>query len=72
MLKGAAKNSQHMYGNAADIKIDGVSPKEIYDWLNSWHKGGLGLYPTFTHVDVRNTVGRSLARWGGAKSTGTA
>lgn len=67
-LSGAAKNSQHMYGNAADIKIQGVSPKEIYDWLNSWHQGGLGLYPTFTHVDVRNTVGKDIARWG--KSTG--
>jgi hypothetical protein len=72
MLKGAVKNSQHMYGNAADIKIDGVSSKEVYDWLNSWHKGGLGLYPTFTHVDVRNTVGRGLARWGGGKSAETA
>lgn len=72
MLKGAAKNSQHMYGNAADIKIDGVTPKEIYTWLNSWHKGGLGLYPTFTHVDVRDTVGRSIARWGGPKETGMA
>ena len=70
MLKGAAKNSQHMYGNAADIKIDGVTPKEIYSWLNSWHKGGLGVYPTFTHVDVRDTVGKSLARWGGQKKTG--
>jgi len=64
MLKGAAKNSQHMYGNAADIKIEGVSPKEVYSWLSSWHKGGLGLYPTFTHVDVRNTVGGDVARWG--------
>jgi len=63
--KGAAKNSQHMYGNAADIKIDGVTPREICNWLNGWHKGGLGLYPTFTHVDVRNTVGSSIARWGG-------
>lgn len=72
MLKGAAKNSQHMYGNAADIKIDGVSPKEVYDWLNTWHKGGLGLYPTFTHIDVRNTVGRDIARWGSGKTTGTA
>ena len=63
-IKGAAKNSQHMYGNAADIKIEGVTPKEIYDWMSGWHKGGLGLYPTFTHIDVRDTVGQNLARWG--------
>ncbi len=53
-----------MYGNAADIKIEGVTPKEIYDWMSGWHKGGLGLYPTFTHIDVRDTVGQNLARWG--------
>lgn len=63
-LSGAANNSQHMYGNAADIKIQGVSPREIYDWMNGWHKGGLGVYPTFTHVDVRDTVGaQKMARW---------
>jgi uncharacterized protein YcbK (DUF882 family) len=72
-LSGAANNSQHMYGNAADIKIQGVSPREIYNWMNSWHKGGLGVYPTFTHVDVRDTVGaQKMARWskdGGGKQT---
>lgn len=64
---GAAQNSQHMYGNAADIQIDGVTPKEVADWLNTWHKGGLGLYKRFTHVDVRNTVGVRIARWGGLR-----
>jgi uncharacterized protein YcbK (DUF882 family) len=72
-ISGAANNSQHMYGNAADIKIQGVSPREIYNWMNGWHKGGLGVYPTFTHVDVRDTVGaQKMARWtkdGGGKET---
>jgi uncharacterized protein YcbK (DUF882 family) len=71
-LSGAAKNSQHMYGNAADIKIEGVSPKEIYNWLSDWHKGGLGVYPTFVHVDVRDTVGQRLARWGKGASSDVA
>lgn len=71
-IKGAAKNSQHMYGNAADIQIPGVSPKEIYDWLSGWHKGGLGVYPTFTHIDVRDTVGQPLARWGKGKDSSVA
>ena len=71
-LNGAAKNSQHMYGNAADIKIEGVTPKEIYDWISGWHKGGLGIYPTFVHVDVRDTVGQRLARWGKGASSDVA
>lgn len=62
--KGAAKNSQHMYGNAADIQIDGVQPAEIHAWLKDWHKGGLGIYPKFIHVDVRDVVGeKEFARW---------
>ncbi len=63
-LSGAAKYSQHMYGNAADITIPGHSPREIYDWVNSFHQGGLGIYPTFTHIDVRDKIGGKYARWG--------
>jgi uncharacterized protein YcbK (DUF882 family) len=63
-IPNTANDSQHMYGNAADIKIQGISPREIYNWMNGWHKGGLGVYPTFTHVDVRDTVGaQKMARW---------
>ena len=61
--KGVAKNSYHMRGLATDITISGVSPKEIYDYVNSFHQGGLGLYPTFVHVDVRDTVGDPKSRW---------
>lgn len=61
--KGVAKNSQHQYGNAADITIQGVSPKEIFDFVNSFHQGGIGLYPSFTHVDVRNTIGWPKSTW---------
>jgi uncharacterized protein YcbK (DUF882 family) len=62
-LSGAAKYSQHMYGNAADITIPGVTPREIYNWVNTFHQGGLGVYPTFTHIDVRDKLGGKLARW---------
>lgn len=61
--KKAAVDSQHMYGNAADISIEGVPSKEIYSWLNSFHQGGLGLYSSFVHVDVRDDVGKAKARW---------
>jgi uncharacterized protein YcbK (DUF882 family) len=63
--KGVAQNSQHMYGNAADITISGVSPKEVFDFVNSFHQGGIGLYMknNFTHVDVRNTIGMEKSTW---------
>jgi hypothetical protein len=61
--KGVAKNSQHQYGNAADITIQGVKPKEIFDFVNSFHQGGIGLYSNFTHVDVRNTIGWPKSTW---------
>ncbi len=58
---GGAQDSQHVLGKAADIQIDGIEPKRIYDYANSIGVGGLGLYPTFVHVDCR--FGR--ARWNG-------
>ena len=66
--QGAAKNSQHMYGNAADISIKGVTPLEIYKWLRTWHTGGLGLYDTFVHVDVRDLIGLRTETWDNRKS----
>ena len=58
---GGAQESQHIQGKAADIQIDGIEPKRIYDYANSIGVGGLGLYPAFVHIDCR--VGR--ARWNG-------
>lgn len=64
---GGAKNSQHLLGKAADIQIDGISPHDLYYKIVRLHNtgqahiGGLGLYKTFVHVDVRN----SIARWDG-------
>jgi uncharacterized protein YcbK (DUF882 family) len=62
---GGAGISQHMFGNAADFRIDGVKPIEICTWLNTFHTGGIGLYVTknFTHVDVRNVIGSSKGTW---------
>lgn len=60
---GGVRSSQHLLGNAADIKIPGVSSLEIVDFVDRmWPlKYGLGRYPTFTHIDVR----RHRARWFG-------
>lgn len=64
---GGAKRSQHMLAKAADIKIEGMEPwmvhKIIEHLVYKGHmmKGGLGIYETFVHYDVR---GRN-ARWKG-------
>lgn len=58
---GGVARSQHLLGTAADITLSGVSPLEVarYAEFLMPKKGGIGVYSTFTHVDVRG--GR--ARW---------
>lgn len=60
---GGATYSQHLYGIAADIKVKGVTPKAVATYVETLmpNKGGIGIYPTFTHVDVRETK----SRWNG-------
>ena len=64
---GGARRSQHMLAKAADIKISGMSPKEIKTLIEQlikegkMMKGGVGLYRTFVHYDVRGWN----ARWYG-------
>ena len=62
---GGASSSQHLYGRAADIKIAGVAPQAIADFLDRAPlagRGGIGVYPTFVHVDTRSG---GAARWRG-------
>ncbi len=64
---GGARKSQHMVAKAADIKISGMSPAEVKAVIvqlikeGKMHSGGIGLYTTFTHYDVRGWN----ARWYG-------
>ena len=64
---GGARRSQHMQAKAADIKVKGMKPSEVKEIIvqlikeGKMMKGGIGLYTTFTHYDVR---GRN-ARWYG-------
>lgn len=61
---GGAKNSQHVKGNAADIVVKGHTPKDVYlaieKLINAGEmkQGGLGLYLTFVHYDIRGTKSR--------------
>jgi len=59
---GSSADSQHVLGKAADIAVRGVSPEMVAAVASTvavFAHGGIGVYDTFTHVDVRN--GR--ARW---------
>ena len=62
---GGSVNSQHLKGKAADIKSKTLNPKEIAAIVDDLMKsekfklGGIGVYNTFTHVDIRGT----RARW---------
>jgi len=58
---GGAVNSFHLRGMAADIKIDGMTPSQVYDFLEENlpnHQYGIGLYNTFVHIDVRSKRSR--------------
>ncbi len=51
---GGAKNSQHTFGRAADITVDGVDPIHVYSYLlGRFPDVSLGRYPSFTHIDTR-------------------
>lgn len=62
---GGVKNSQHLTGKAADIRVVGTSPKivakkiEELIKLGIMQEGGLGIYDTFVHYDIRG----EKARW---------
>lgn len=55
---GGAVKSQHMLGLAADIKIAGVKPSDVALYARTLMPtyGGIGIYSTFTHIDVRDTI----------------
>ena len=59
---GGAKQSQHLLGKAADISIAGVSPTTIATDVRHLvatgeiAKGGVGLYSTFVHYDMRGYI----------------
>ena len=52
-LVGGVANSTHTVGLAADIVVPGVRPRRVQSLLGPWWPGGLGAYPSFTHLDIR-------------------
>ena len=57
---GGEANSQHVLGMAADIRVTGLKPADIYREARKIPAfGGFGVAANFVHVDVRTTV----AKW---------
>lgn len=64
---GGAPKSQHLTCSGADINAKGLTPKQLASKIEALIKdgkmkqGGLGVYKTFVHYDIRGTK----ARWNG-------
>lgn len=58
---GGAKNSQHLYGKAADIRVNGMNPRTLEKYADTvFANGGVGMGgQDFVHVDTRG----HRARW---------
>lgn len=59
-IEGAAPNSEHVNGRAGDLTVPGLSPRQVADLAERIPGlGGLGRYPSFTHIDTG-----AARRWG--------
>ncbi len=58
---GGSPSSQHLQGTAVDITLPGISPLAVAQYAEYLMpgSGGIGVYGTFTHVDVR----QNRSRW---------
>lgn len=61
---GGAPASKHLLAEAGDIRVAGMTSKQVHSEIQKliaegkMHNGGLGLYNTFVHYDVRKGVSR--------------
>lgn len=66
---GGATLSQHLTASASDLSQNKETPLELYKRIEKlikkgkMHNGGLGLYNTFVHYDIR----QKPARWNNSK-----
>lgn len=49
---GGAVGSLHLSGMAADIKVHGMKPDDVFNRLTDIWSGGLGVYDYHVHVDI--------------------
>lgn len=73
---GGKPGSQHPRGRAGDLRHATMTARELHDSILALygtgelpHLGGLGLYRSFVHVDVRpRPEDNHLARWEGIRA----
>ena len=56
---GGAKNSYHVRGQAADIKIEGLNPWQValyFEHYGNKKVRAIGMYDSWVHVDTRTTA----------------
>lgn len=58
---GGSPTSRHLTGQAADIHIAGMTPTQVAKLASQVGFTGIGVYNTFTHVDIRLVP----AKWNG-------
>lgn len=85
-LVAEATSSEHPRGRAADIRHAKLTPMQLFLLVLRLYEegqlprlGGVGLYPTFVHVDIRERPGTAgaavdghLAIWGGTRPSNVA
>lgn len=60
---GGISTSHHLTGKAADIKVSGMTPLQVALAADKIGFLGIGVYPTFTHVDVGGSVAGKKIYW---------
>lgn len=50
--EGAAVHSRHLSGQAADVAVEGIPSVVLAKLASKFVAGGVGVYPTFVHVDT--------------------
>jgi uncharacterized protein YcbK (DUF882 family) len=62
-VKGAATDSLHCRGLAADLWVQGITPAQLAllaEGVQAFRHGGIGLYTSWVHVDIGE-----VRRWKG-------
>jgi len=60
---GGISTSHHLTGKAADIKVSGMTPLQVALAADKIGFLGIGVYPTFTHVDVVGSIAGKKLYW---------
>lgn len=55
---GGVPRSYHLFGMAADVTVRNMSISELLYYTEKFKFGGIGVYTTFLHLDIRQNITR--------------